>query len=180
LNSTQRRVVALLKENDIAGRKVSAREGLRAVSRMQYAVTPHMRFGLVGQAVVVGSLIGIVIVRSAVWRSKQKRRSGLFLKRRPSSRCPRCSGFGIVRCPLCEGEGVVNYERKLMRTDPCPQCILKRWVECDLCGGRGARPNFQREPLWLVNGRFSWIGLREAFEQWNLRREYQARNGFFK
>uniref|UniRef100_A0A7S3E9K8 CR-type domain-containing protein n=1 Tax=Rhodosorus marinus TaxID=101924 RepID=A0A7S3E9K8_9RHOD len=132
---------------------------------MRLGASTHMRFGPVGQAVVIGGIIGLVIVQSGVWRSKQKRRAGLYLRKRPKSKCPRCGGFGIVRCPLCDGEGVVNYEKKLQRTDPCPQCILRRWVMCDMCQGSGLRPDSEANRLWRFP--FSLAAIR-----WNFRRTF--------
>lgn len=77
-------------------------------SRMaSFKAVNSFQFGLVGQSAVIGGLIGIAIVQTAIWQSKRSRRHGLFLRRRPKVRCPRCSGFGIVRCKLCGGEGVV-------------------------------------------------------------------------
>ena len=55
---------------------------------------------------MVGVIGGVAISAIAARIVQGRVRRGLFLRKRPARRCPRCAGFGIVRCPLCSGESV--------------------------------------------------------------------------
>ncbi|KAA8499223.1 hypothetical protein FVE85_6808 [Porphyridium purpureum] len=134
-----------------------------------------VRTGLMPHALLWNSrsttvLIGIITVGVAVAaravrlaNTRDRRKLGLlYMKRRNNRRCPRCSGFGIVRCRLCGGEGVVRYEKKLAHVDVCPVCAMKRYVPCNLCSGFGTRPTLSATPSFFVKGSSLDVAFRTA------------------
>jgi hypothetical protein len=111
--------------------------------------TTVMPWGLI-ETVALGGVLGGVVATRACLRvqaavSSARRRRGLFLRRRPRRRCPRCAGFGVLRCTLCKGEGVCVYliTSRTQHAIPCPLCTMRRHIACDMCGGAGRRPRLQ-------------------------------------
>jgi len=126
---------------------------MRTRSSESSKVSPMLllQWGMHQSAVVGGLLLSGVILSAARYALRERRRTTLFLRRRPFRRCPRCSGFGVIRCTMCSGEGIVRYEKKMSHVDVCPQCLLRRYCSCSMCDGSGKRPRVSERTNLLQN-----------------------------
>lgn len=98
----------------------------------------------VGLTSVVGGVIATRMASRAIATLTASRRRGLFVRRRPRRKCPKCAGFGIQRCVLCRGEGVCTAtNNRLSQLIPCPKCTMRRMMHCEMCKGTGRRPLVQ-------------------------------------
>mmetsp|Transcript_2074 Transcript_2074/g.3666 ORF Transcript_2074/g.3666 Transcript_2074/m.3666 type:complete len:151 (+) Transcript_2074:57-509(+) len=137
--------------------------------RVAVTILAALELGLREGAVLGGILVGGALIGLAQAGSRERVRHNLFLRKRPFPRCPRCSGFGVLRCTTCTGEGVVRYEKKMEHVDVCPVCVLKRYIPCTLCQGSGSRPKLHRIPHWILSSPFRNVPsiLSNAFQSSN-------------
>lgn len=117
---------------------------------------PTFRLHLQIQAVLGGVGAGLLMTgafRGVVTNLRRPRR-GLFVRRRPKQRCPRCSGFGIERCHLCRGSGFVERQKPMLDVILCPACVSNRYFNCAMCSGSGKRPSQDMKLMWRPTQQF--------------------------
>ena len=127
-------------------------------------ISTTLRLGILPGAALGGLLGGATVTNLVNRMSIPRERQGLFLRRRPRRRCPRCAGFGISRCTLCNGEAICvrhtptlsthitlylallllttisqSNSARYTRVIPCPRCLMRRYIPCAMCNGLGLR-----------------------------------------
>ena len=118
-------------------RRLAPQVSLIMVATCAFLANPQVQAVLGG---VGAGLLVTVSFQGAVSRARRPRR-GLFVRRRPKLKCPKCGGFGIVRCNLCDGKGFVERQTPMYDVILCPKCVSHRHVDCDMCLGTGIRPD---------------------------------------